>query len=155
METLETSVLGHAVLCFIGFFFFLVIAKEIKDKIKSKFKKRLLIVEDSKTEREVIKYKVNLDEYRVEWKSSVEDISRISLYLLRPDRVYVDQHLGGTMKGAELVKYYESLGVDVRLATADDNEIPGISEDHILRKSEGDLFYNKLAAWMNTKLNVA
>lgn len=142
METIIDSLL-----CWLALYLAYLISKRIKMH-------RVLVVEDSPTEVIVMKNRLQMPNCKYEWKDSIESISFVRLWIFMPHLVIVDQNLSGTMKGVELVRHYRSFGIPVRLVTADNGSIAGITEEYIVRKSSGDKFYSDLLSWIKTELKI-
>lgn len=142
------EVLIHSLLCLVG----LVVLKAIYELVRSN---RVLIVEDSPDEQLLMRMNLRIPNSVFDYVESLEEIRFNQLWINQPDLVIVDYHLGGTAKGSILVEHCENNGIPVRLITADEREILGVSEDKIIRKEPGQKFYQKLSEWACSELKIA
>lgn len=142
------EIIIHSFLCLLGF----ALLKAIYNLIRPS---RVLIVEDSPDEQMLMRMNLRIPGAVFDYVDSLERIRFNQLWINTPDLVIVDYHLGGTAKGSLLVEHCENNGIPVKLITADEREILGVSEDKIIRKEPGIKFYQRLSEWACNELKVA
>lgn len=131
-----------------------IVVYVITESMKKSRARRVWIIEDSETDRALLKINIDATDIAVTYIKSAKEfrymILRPWLYK-RPDQVLADYHLEGEIKGTQITALCENNDIPCLLMTGDDRDILGISADKVVRKSTEQSFYDTISSWIHTQ----
>jgi len=123
----------------------------IKEKRRPK---RVAVVEDSDDDFMLFKMFIHLDNVIIDRYRTADNLA-IEFAKNRPDVVIVDYYLDGRIRGDDLIRFCDRIGIKSRLATGSEGPIGDLPEHRIFRKSPDQEYFDKLRNYIELSINGA
>ncbi len=108
---------------------------------------RVWIIDDSESDRMMMKINFRLEDCDVRYFSSPKNIA-MKMALTTPDAVLVDYLLTSNVNGDQVFKFCRRNNIPVKLITGYDGDIVGVDPTEVALKSPDEHYFRGLEKWI-------
>jgi hypothetical protein len=123
----------------------------VRSHNESERPKKLWVIEDSDDDYTFLKMFCEFSNTVMERHKSADHLFWKFL-LKKPDCVIVDYYLAGEITGDKVIELCKLFKIPCRLITGNTQEIEGVPEEKIIRKSTGSEWCHEVQIWFDAKV---